>query len=141
MKGMIIPLTGTAGNLTFQWNPDEISQSHAATWVPIKVAGKEVPFYQFTNGEDDQLEFTLRFSSKGDPGFVKGQLEKVMGFLKPTQRFSGMQSPAVLQVILGSDLRGRYVLTKVRTRKHTYANGSLLWYYGDAQLTLSRYED
>jgi hypothetical protein len=140
MKGMIIPLSGSVGHLTFQWNPDEITESHEASWVPIVVAGRGVPYMQYTNGEEDLLEFTLRFSSKGDPNFVKSQLDLIKSFRKPSQSLAGMKVPPILQVILGADIRDQYVLTRVRTKKHTYANESLLWYYGDANMTLSKYE-
>ena len=138
MNGVIIPLSGGASAVTFQYHPQEISQAYSATWVPLKVAGRETPYLQYTNGEEDLLEFTLRFASKGAPGYVKGKLEGLQALMKPSGSMGGLQGPPVLQLVLGSDLRWRCVLQGLKTRKHTWHDRNLLWYYADAHLTFSR---
>ncbi len=140
MNGIIIPLKGAVGSFTFQWNPTEVSEGYSAAWVPIKVAGRALPYQQYSNGEEETLEFTLRFSSSGDAGFVKEQLKKLKDLMKPTENLSGMKAQKPLQVRLGSDINGKYVLKQMRSRKHTYADGSLSWFYADANLSFSKYE-
>jgi len=84
MKGMIIPLSGSAGTSHIPVEPRRDYRVARGVMGPIVVAGRGVPYMQYTNGEEDLLEFTLRFSSKGDSNFVKSQLDLIKSFRTPS---------------------------------------------------------
>ena len=143
-QGMIIPLEGglTGGAITFQWNPAEVHRQDSANWVPLYVAGRELPYLQYAHGRESILRFTLRFTGSGSsPSFVGDMLDNLRSLMEPSIQMASLQRPPRVIVMLGNDLRLTCVLRDCRTRRHTYATpDGLQWLFGDAQLIFSEYQ-
>ena len=104
MRGGIIPLEGGGNQIMFQWNPAQISGPNVKPkYAEIEVAGREVPYLQYSNGSTITYTFDLDVS-RGDngPGYVKGVVEALSELTRPTIRGQGMNRAPRVLFIFGS---------------------------------------
>jgi hypothetical protein len=138
---MIIPLEGGGGPVRFQWNPERINGPSASpNWVPIRVYGRELPYYQYTTGGTSAIQFVIQLSA-GDagPAFVKGIIERLHRLTKPMPGMGGAKHPPRVIVILGAALREMCVLREVRPERHGVADpGTLQHHEANVSLTFWR---
>lgn len=113
-RGMLIPLDGEAGIITFQWNPNTIITDKAIKWQHLKVAGREQPFQQYGCGEARIFVFAFTISrSNNAPNFVKMVQDQILEYTKPTAGGT-VKRPPLAQVILGSYLNIQCIVRNVK---------------------------
>lgn len=100
--GIILAIPPVTGPITFQWNPQQIEGPSAdANWVPIQVAGRELPYYDYTSGGDSVIAFTLGLSkfNRGD-GHVRSMIDRLVSLTTPVIG-TGKKHPPEVIVRLG----------------------------------------
>lgn len=114
-QGQIIPLSGLIMPIRFQWNPREINGPTAmSTYATMKVAGRQFPYIEFSNGEQSSIRFDLEYSTRSDNGaMVKANYLALNALTMPVISGRSMQQPPMVMLILGSFLRERCIVTEV----------------------------
>jgi len=114
-RGMILPIDGGIP-VYFQWNPHDISGPGAqATWSPIAVAGRELPYLQYASGQQSNIQFDLWWSTTTDSGAaVTAAFWALNSLTTPIPRGMSYSRPPIVMLILGSFLRELSVVCEVR---------------------------
>ena len=116
IKGMILPIDGGAGPVTFQWNPEGImGPSAQASWSAIAVAGREFPYLQYASGQQSNIQFDLWWSTVSDSGAaVTAAFWMLNALTTPIPRGISYSRPPLVMLILGTFLREISVVCEVR---------------------------
>lgn len=114
-QGQIIPLGGLIPPIRFQWNPREINGPTAtSTYATMRVAGRQFPYIEYSNGEQSSIRFDLEYSTRSDNGsMVKANYLLLNSLTMPLTIGKTMQQPPMVMLILGNFLRERCVVTEV----------------------------
>lgn len=136
VPGMIVPMEGTGGPVTFHWNPMQIDgESADAGWAAVAVAGRELPHYHYTNGNDSVVSFEMDVSH--GQGSVKGIIDQLIALTKPTAG-GNVKRPPKVKLILGTR-KWTGVIRNIQPQTMGPANPSSLDpYQGKVKVTLIR---
>lgn len=116
VKGMILPIDGGAGPVIFQWNPTRLNGPNAnAIWSTIAVAGREIPYLQYANGNSSNIPIDLIYQTESDHGAaVVAAFWALNALTTPIPRGMSYSRPPIVMLILGAFLRELCVVTEVR---------------------------
>jgi len=139
-KGMIIPVDGGSSPVIFQWNPATIQYSRSAHWHPMKAAGNNEPFLQYTCGSNHIVHFSIDVSRDNNSDFfVKGFADSLIALADTTESGGNVKRPPKVMFISGASLSIYGVVDKVDVHYKTLANpDTLLPYNATIGVTILR---
>lgn len=96
------------GMIKFQYNPEDVTERHAARWANISIHGLTNPRLQYTSGDGRTLTFTLKFYHADESGKTPGDNVKWLSSLVYPDTGAGMPTRPPTRVIfsLGPDYQG-----------------------------------
>lgn len=113
VKGMILPIDSIGAPVLFQYNPDVLrGPTIAPQYAALSVAGRELPYLQYSGGGMSAMPFDLTFHTESDGGAAV--MAAWLSLVSLTSAFSfgfGAARPPRVIFILGSWPRYTWVIT------------------------------
>lgn len=125
----------TREKMSFQYNPDEITDEKSTDFATIKVPGMSHPRYQYVSGEARKIVFKLVFFK----GPVKKKVAWLQSFLYPQHAKTMLKNaPHKVLFFFGDLYTGTLcIVRQVRVRYfHMFDKDNLLPQHAEVEITL-----
>jgi len=125
----------TRESLSFQYNPDEITDEKSTDFAAIKVPGMSHPRYQYVAGEARRIAFKLTFFKGG----VKKKVAWLRSLLYPQHEKTMLKTAPHKVLFFFGDLYSGVpcIVRQVRVRYfHMFDQSNLLPQHAEVEITL-----
>jgi hypothetical protein len=125
VKGVMVwqnPSGGTYSTFAFPMNPESINDSVQPDWATKSPPGQNAPLFQFTQGGEREVSFTLHFFFQDrNRGKIRDQIRALQSLTRRpitgTATHTATGSPPVINFFYGELYKGeRFIVKKVDAR-------------------------
>lgn len=128
-----------SGDVSFQYNPEEIQEREVARWANISIQGMHNPRLQYTSGEGRTLTFTLKMYGNDASGKTPGERIRMLRSFVYPDTSAGLpgRPPTRVALSMGSDYRSVIgVIMDVSVSATMFTKNADLIHYAEVTVTM-----